>query len=469
MVFILITIKNMIKLNILCNLEILRKQMRINRIFLVLIGTIAGALCQTNGYASLVNCPAGCFCLGDGKYNTDNDQGDIEFWCGVYSATAWNPEGCTGNTYGDIVIKSSSNCGGPATYYLDQFSEFYDGRFGFYGFIDNEFVYGYRKPSDFAPGASNNNYDIFQCPYTHPHSETGADALTDCFKYDANGNKIYYEIQLNTTNSGSTPSVPKITCAKGTYLPANATVCEACLPNKHHICPGGSFYQRYAIQGLKVQCAPGQYLKQGATQCSSCESKYLCLGGTYQASMSKDQGYIINNGYIFNDGRNVQKCEPGYYMPGSSQTCVACTGNYACPGGLFYTDGQYITSRGRIFCGYGHANDTHTACISTSTWPSYMLQLIEEQQNEPERSTAQTQSVEKKQQSQQQQTPQRLSSGKRQSGQSQHLSKQMVSAAKTPAQTIATLEQQTAPAPQAEDKLETAKKLISSGVAIPVQ
>ena len=216
-------------------LDFWEKQMKINRIFLVLLGIIASALCTTNAKAQSP-CPAGCFCLGDGKYNTDNGQSDIEFWCSGYSATAWNPEGCVGTTYGNTSIVSSSSCSIPATYYLDQFSEFYDGRFGFYGFINNEFVYGYGRPSDFTPGASNSNYDVFQCPYTHPHSETGAKALTDCFKYDATGNKVYYEMQ----NTGSTSTEPQITCAEGTYLPANTTVCTACLPNKHHICPGGS-------------------------------------------------------------------------------------------------------------------------------------------------------------------------------------------------------------------------------------
>ena len=103
-----------------------------------------------------------------------------------------------------------------------------------------------------------------------------------------------------------------------------------------------------------------------------------------------------------------------------------------------------------------------------------MLQQIEQiattQQNQLEMSSGgqQPQSVDRKQQPQQQQISLRLPSGKRQSGQSQKTNQQMVAAAK--AQTVKT---QTVPqqpdSTTPEDKLETAKKLISAGISIPVQ
>ena len=452
--------------------------MKISKNFLIFFGIIASTLCTTNAKASLVNCPSGCFCLNNGKYDTNGQV---------------NPDGC--NAKGQLmhtcyglgldfyggVISCSHTMGG--TYYFDQFSELYDDYFGYYGVLNGEMLYMTRDYRD---------QSVYGCPASYPHSDSGAKTVFECYKYGTRGVKVYYDISASVGGGdsggtggsmsgghGGSSGTSTITCAEGTYLPANATECVACSAEKHHICPGGTFSTRNnkKIQGLKVECYPGEYLPQGALQCSQCESEHLCLGGVYNVDGLTDIGSVMNSGYVFNGNHAVEICNPGYYMPGSSQTCVACTDNYACPGGIFYTNGgPYQASRGRIFCAYGHANDTHTACISTSTSPSFMLQQLQmqsataTQQNQPEMSSGgqQPQSVEKKQQSQQQQTPQRLSAGKRQSGQSQKISQQMVAAAKT--QTIRT--QTTEPQSNStttEDELETAKKLISAGVAAPLK
>lgn len=448
--------------------------MKISKNFLIFFGIIASTLCTTNAKASLVNCPSGCFCLNNGKYDTNGQV---------------NPDGC--NAKGQLLqscygmglmfyggfVDCNHNTG--ATYYFDQFSEIYEGYYGFYGVINGNMIY---MPRDYM------DQSVYDCPASYPHSDSGAKTIYECYKYDSRGNKVYYSISASTggTGGGTGGSMSggtggngetTVTCAEGTYLPANATECVACSAEKHHICPGGTFSTRNntKIKGLKVECYPGEYLPRGAIQCSSCESEHLCLGGIYNVDGLTDIGTVMNSGYVFNGNHTVEICNPGYYMPGSSQTCVACTGNYACPGGIFYTNGgPYQTSRGRIFCGYGHANDTHTACISTSTSPSFMIQQLQmpsattTQTTQPEMSVQQPQSVEKKQQSQQQQTPQRLSSGKRQSGQSQKISQQMVAAAKTQTIRTQTTEQQSN-STTTEDELETAKKLISAGVAAPLK
>ncbi len=452
--------------------------MKINRIFLVLTGIIAGTLCQTNANASLVNCPEGCFCLNNGKY--DNSGQVNTTGCNAKAQLLQSCYGMGLIFYGGLIDCNHTQ---GATYYFDQFSEIYEGYYGFYGVLNGNMIY---MPRDYM------DQSVYDCPASYPHSDSGAKTVYECYKYGTHGTKIYYSISASVGggdsggtggsmsggqggHGGSGPST--ITCAEGTYLPADATECVACSADKHQICPGGTFSTRNnkKIQGLKVECFPGEYLPQGALQCSQCESEYLCLGGIYNVDGLTDVGAVMNSGYVFNGNHTVEICNPGYYMPGSSQTCVACTGNYACPGGIFYTNGgPYQASRGRIFCGYGHANDTHTACISTSTSPSFMIQQLQmpsattTQQNQPEMSAQQPQSVDKKQQSQQQQTPQRLSSGKRQSGQSQKISQQMVAAAKT--QSIRTqTETQQSDSTTTEDELETAKKLISAGVAAPLK
>ena len=236
--------------------------MKIDRKFLIFIGI--SVLTISNANAGQVSCPPGCFCLGDGTYN--NELPNVEYFCSTYSATSRDPEGCGGSIYGDIIVVSSSSCAPmPATYYLDQFSEYYEGRFGFYGFINGEFVYAYQQCNAYGSSCSG-AYDIFQCPYTHPHSASGASKLADCFKYDANGNKVYY-------GSGQT-----ITCAPGKYLPANATQCTNCSTSYNQICPGGTFEKKNEIQGLKVNCFPGEYLPKSAKKCSTCNTNnYLCI------------------------------------------------------------------------------------------------------------------------------------------------------------------------------------------------
>ena len=55
-----------------------------------------------------------------------------------------------------------------------------------YGFIGEEFIImpSTRLATSF-PG-------VYQCPDTHPNSASGAKTVFDCYKYDANGKKVYY-------------------------------------------------------------------------------------------------------------------------------------------------------------------------------------------------------------------------------------------------------------------------------------
>lgn len=145
---------------------------------------IVGALCTYNVKADGVECPAGCFCLNNGKSNSATYT-DVANLCSE-SAMPNIPGGSQAATYCENISISTNREMFPATYYYEDFSEFYEGELGFYGIINDEFVYHNSCPNS-------EHYDgIFQCPYTYPNSAPGAKALGECFKYDVAGNKIYY-------------------------------------------------------------------------------------------------------------------------------------------------------------------------------------------------------------------------------------------------------------------------------------
>ena len=161
----------------------------------LIAGLIAG-LTATDGYAKKIpvktQCPAGCFCLNGGVYDAHGQAEQDASMCDDASARLRTSAYQLGTAYycSGIVVANDANIS--ADYYYDDFSEFYDSfGYGFYGFINEQFTYGNSCQS--GPEGSLYNFDgIFLCPETHPNSEPGAKALTECFKYNANGKKIYY-------------------------------------------------------------------------------------------------------------------------------------------------------------------------------------------------------------------------------------------------------------------------------------
>ena len=320
-------------------------------------------------HAQKEKCPAGCFCLNDGEY--ESMLGYEDELCNENHATLLTLDPNVGMFFcsdTEILGTNMSLSSFVSThYYISDFSEFYKGIFGGYGFKDKEFIYINSCRNTSIDGESKYDY-IFLCPYHFPHSAEGSKSLGDCFKYDINGNKIYYG------------SESKIECAEGTYLPAGTTTCKSCDTSKNQVCPGGRFAKsEIKNQGLKVNCNPGKFLPANATECSTCDTEnYQCLGGTYDASLMQDQGRtpIQNNGYIPGGDRPFIVCQPGFYVPANTTTCTACTGDNICLGGIFYADTHYNTDRGATPCNYGKANATHTGCIHQTTKPSVALKDI---------------------------------------------------------------------------------------------
>ena len=319
-------------------------------------------------HAQKKKCPAGCFCLNNGEYESRYEE---TRHCEMQPASNI-PDHWESANYCDMVeiindlsplIEGKYHSMAGTYYHLSEFSEFYNGGLGGYGLKNGNFMY--FNNCFFTDTNKATKFDlIFQCPQTFQYSDEGSKSLGDCFKYDINGNKIYYG------------SEQKIVCNEGHYLPVGATSCKSCNASKNQVCPGGRFAKsEIKNQGLKVNCNPGKFLPANATECSTCDTEnYQCLGGTYDASLMQDQGRtpIQNNGYIPGGDRPFIVCQPGFYVPANTTTCTACTGDNICLGGIFYADIQYNTDRGATPCNYDKANATHTECINQTTQPSLM-------------------------------------------------------------------------------------------------
>jgi len=329
-------------------------------------------------------CPSGCFCVNNGQIGLPNDT------LIGYEYAAWQTQ-CQSpaqplsphhqsvcNTQGWVRININNGVGGEDLYlicdrehynnyngyFMDEFEEIYKNSDfgGAYGRKGGEIIY-FGGMSTTATG----NLGMYGCPQSYPSSDSGAKTVYDCYKYDANGNKVYYSANTN------------IVCAEGTYLPANATQCVACNVAQNQVCPGGRFEKLDKIQGLRLNCPTGKYLPANATQCSSCdESQYFCFGGIYDYNSSEDQGRIAHNGYVnMGEHHTFITCNPGKYVPANTNQCSACTGNYICPGGIFFTDATYNVDRGKKLCPYGQPNANHTACVGKSSKPSWAREHLD--------------------------------------------------------------------------------------------
>lgn len=141
-------------------------------------------------------CPPGCFCVHNGQipttHNTRNicgygnaykvscDAEDIAHAFGIEDNQAFSGLVACGHGYfSDAVVK----------YYFDEFSELFQGATGMYGLINNELIV---MPSTIKALNDYAQKGIYQCPVTYPNSASGAKTVFDCYKYDANGNKVYY-------------------------------------------------------------------------------------------------------------------------------------------------------------------------------------------------------------------------------------------------------------------------------------
>lgn len=278
-------------------------------------------VCIHDGHASSLVCPAGCFCVNNGKYESTSDY-TADKYCGYSAATIQDKLTITTDTKCKVVVLNNhqeyneykkNNPDDDAHFFVrDNFTTLYKSDFGVYGFENGtKFTYSCGLNSHFD--------NIFQCPNTFPKSSAGSKSLSECFTYDNTGNKVYYTpsdtnahdnnntLDSDTDTSNSEPSDQDIIDALNDW--ANAQ------DNNNDFL--------YFNPDLS----------------------------NFNLSKLFDRGW--QSGVI---------CDPGYYMPGNTTDCKRCTGNdFACPGGLFYADRVYEYDRGKIPCLNGVKSD-HTSC-----------------------------------------------------------------------------------------------------------
>lgn len=166
----------------------------------LILGTIFTISClvNVNAYsAEQRTCPAGCFCISGGSFIPQENlqPGYYERVCSQLHASTPNPfpmnmVGCGHHLEAPQVLIAKDHSQN-ANYYFDEFSEFYDGGVGdFYGFRNGVFT---SCPLD--------GKNISSCPSAYPYSEPGSDSVQKCFKYTANGVKIYYPAVVPANHS----------------------------------------------------------------------------------------------------------------------------------------------------------------------------------------------------------------------------------------------------------------------------
>lgn len=160
--------------------------------FLIFSAIIVSAFYQQNAMADQIlrSCPAGCFCINDGKYDASFGMNEELCTTPAQHMPSYCENGRSWWSYRTGLLACPGNTSPQANYYMDDFSELYKGYYGYYGFIGNDLI---LMPSN------ENVQGRYQCPATHPTSEKGAKTIFECYKITGNnGQKQYYTVPTNT-------------------------------------------------------------------------------------------------------------------------------------------------------------------------------------------------------------------------------------------------------------------------------
>jgi len=171
--------------------------MKIIKNFLFVIIVSIAWLCNTNAYGTenMKPCAPGCFCVNNGQMRAGDNPRNI---CG-YGVAQRVPcfDTSIGHAFGieegkawGGLLECSRDSPRQATYYYDEFSEVFVSSTGMYGFIGDDLIV---MPSHDVALNYWGEQGIYQCPSHYPNSAAGAKTLKECYKYDKNGNKVYYK------------------------------------------------------------------------------------------------------------------------------------------------------------------------------------------------------------------------------------------------------------------------------------
>ena len=162
-----------------------------------------------------ITCPAGCFCMNGGVHADYIQQtlcNDFGKWTGAQKMNAQTMTCEIRPINGGGRLIPRRNCFADFSdgdIFIEDFSEFYLGDFGYYGYKNGKFT------SFYSPAGIYSNYviDALVCPQGYPRSEPGAKAVTQCYTYksDMNGNKtkVYFKTGSGSGVGGTvTPAAP---------------------------------------------------------------------------------------------------------------------------------------------------------------------------------------------------------------------------------------------------------------------
>lgn len=164
--------------------------------------------CFTAPTAQEKRCAPGCFCVNNGNMPKGLGTGTI---CG---ASVAHPISCSrdrkhgiafgmgeeGKWTGESIACSRDTISPKVKYFFDDFSELYISNTGLYGFINGKLITMLSiQPGSYAWGKAG----VYTCPSSYPASSEGAKSVDECYKYDKNGNKVYYSEKRKNNKSKS--------------------------------------------------------------------------------------------------------------------------------------------------------------------------------------------------------------------------------------------------------------------------
>ena len=204
------------------------------------------------------------------------------------------------------------------------------------------------------------NVGIYLCPDTHPHSNSGAGSVNDCYQLC---NEYGYNVRYAYYQSG---------CGAGKYLQAAHENCEDCPAGKYCKEETAIISSCTSDQGITGLCTGNEYSTSGAQVCSTCNGEGravkknnvgtlnigcdVCDYGTY-ANDGHTACEICEEGYACTNGIKTQ-CTGNQYSGAGASQCTECTGN-----------GKAVVKNGTLNVGCDvcppgkYANADHTQCI----------------------------------------------------------------------------------------------------------
>ena len=275
----------------------------------------------------------------------------VQYLCGNGSGNA--PTDNSSYALGASVILESNTCTPPSGYEFDKWSCVYGNNNTPLTITNNHITmpnanvtctaqWTYVNPTIHCPAGGKywNGNVCDDCPIGAycPINDDDKHECSDNTYTNTTGNAVCTACPSGETaingHTGCTSSTT-VTCASGTYLPANSSACVQCQDG--YGCSGGTFTVTNAIQG-RQQCMPTKVSCQNHSACCDCPN------GSHPDSTNNYSDCVDDNGNVvppedpdnpvvpiscinpgkYWDGEGCENCDTGYYCPGDGD-------EYTCP------------------------------------------------------------------------------------------------------------------------------------------